>query len=134
MTDSFAFFSFLAFQTVTMLSPIFTQSMTGYGNYDMLNDTYSKYCAPSEQVAGDEIIQFFKENITFKLYTSNTVLQIMKQSGYTYDVDIYQRMDRKSRAVDMTATQVTVETLDKEEKERQRQKLHADFSSVLHLF
>jgi len=72
MTDSFAFFSFLAFQTVAMLSPIITQSMTDYGNYDMLNDTYSKYYVPSEQVAGDEIIQFFKENLTFKLYTSNT--------------------------------------------------------------
>jgi len=46
--NSFAFFSFLAFQTVAMLSPIITQSMTGYGNYDMLNDTYSKYYAPSE--------------------------------------------------------------------------------------
>jgi hypothetical protein len=55
----------------------------------MLNDTYSKYHAPSEQVAGDEIIQFFKQNITFKIYTSNTDLQIMKQSGYTYEVDIY---------------------------------------------
>jgi len=88
--------------------------MTDYGNYDMLNDTYSKYYAPSEQVAGDEIVQFFKENITFKLYTTNKDLQIMKQSGYTYDVDIYQRTDRKSMAVDTTATQVTVETLDKE--------------------
>ena len=78
--------------------------MTGYGNYDMLNDTYSKYYAPSEQVAGDEIIQFFKQNITFKIYTSNTDLQIMKQFGYTYDMEIYRRMDRKSMAVDMIAT------------------------------
>lgn len=90
--------------------------MTGYGNYDMLNDTYSNYYAPSEQVAGVKIIQFFKQNITFKLYTSNTDLQIMKQSGYTYGMDIYRRMDRKSMAVDMTATQVTVETPDKEER------------------
>jgi hypothetical protein len=30
-------------------------------------------------------------------------------------VDIYRRTDRKSKAVDMTATQVTVETLDEEE-------------------
>jgi len=90
--------------------------MTDYGNYDTLNDTYLKYYAPSEQVAGDEITRFFKENITFKLYTSNTNLQIMKQAGYTYDVDIYRRIDRKSMAVDTTATQVTVETLDKEER------------------
>jgi hypothetical protein len=89
MTNSFASISFLAFQTVAMLSPITTQSRTGYGNYDMLNDTYSKYYAPSEQVAGDEIKQFFKQNITFKLYTSNTDLQIMKQSGFTYGMDIY---------------------------------------------
>lgn len=67
-------------------------------------------------MAGDELTQFFKQNITFKLYISNTDLQIMKQSGYTYDVYIYRRMDRKSKAVDMTATQVTVETLDKEER------------------
>ena len=39
----------------------------------------------------------------------------MKQSGYTYDMDIYWRIDRKGMAVDMTATQVTEETLDKEE-------------------
>jgi len=57
----------------------------------------------------------------------------MKQSDYTYDVDIYRRIDRKSMAVDTTATQVTVETLDKEER-GQRQKLHADFSSLPHLF
>jgi hypothetical protein len=31
-------------------------------------------------------------------------------------MDIYQWMDRKSMAVDITATQVTVETLDKEER------------------
>lgn len=31
-------------------------------------------------------------------------------------MDIYQRMDRTSMVVDMTATQVTVETPDKEEK------------------
>jgi hypothetical protein len=116
MTNSFAFFIFLAFQTVAMLSPTIIKSMTGYGNNDMLNDTCSKYYAPSEQVAGDEIIQFFKQNIIFKLYTSNTDLQIMKQSGYTYDVDIYQRMDRKSMTVDMTATQGTVDTLGKAER------------------
>lgn len=40
----------------------------------------------------------------------------MKQSCYIYDMDIYQWMDRKSMAVDITATQVTVETLDKEER------------------
>jgi hypothetical protein len=116
MTDSFAVSSFLALQTVAMLSPIVTQSMTRYRNYDMLNDTYSKYYAPSEHVAGDEIIEFFKENINFKLYTSNTDLHIMKQSGYTHDVDTYQRMNTKSMAVYITATQVTVETLDKEER------------------
>jgi hypothetical protein len=60
MTDSFAFSSFLVFQTVAMLSPIIAQSMTGYGKYDMLNGTYSKYYAPSDQVAEDEITQFFK--------------------------------------------------------------------------
>ena len=67
-------------------------------------------------MAGDEIILIFKENVTFKPYMSNTDLQIMQQSGYTYNMDIYQRMDMTSMAVGMTATQVTVQTLDKEEK------------------
>jgi hypothetical protein len=68
----------------------------------MLNDTHSKYYAPPEHVAVDKIVLFFKENInfkqyisntdlyiTFKQYISNTDLQIMKLSAYTYDVDIY---------------------------------------------
>jgi hypothetical protein len=67
-------------------------------------------------VTRDEIIEFFKENIYFKLYTSSTDLHIMKQSGNTYNVAINRRMDRKRMAVDITATQVTVGTLDKEER------------------
>jgi hypothetical protein len=45
--------------------------MTGYGNrnvFDFLNDAYSKYYAPSEHLAVDEVKVLFKGRVNFKQF------------------------------------------------------------------
>jgi hypothetical protein len=36
--------------------------------FDKLSDSYPKYYSPTEHLAVDEIIVFFKERVIFKLY------------------------------------------------------------------
>jgi hypothetical protein len=86
----------------------------------MLNDTYSKYYAPSEHLAVDEVMVLFKGRVIFKQYMpkkhKRVGIQIYKlcdMSGYTYDMDIYLGKDRTRATRDMIATHAAVNQLAK---------------------
>jgi hypothetical protein len=74
-----------------------------------LNDTYSKYYAPSEHFAADEIIVLFKGRENFKQYMPKKhrrfgikIYKLCDKTGYTYDMEVYIGKDRTRATTDMT--------------------------------
>jgi hypothetical protein len=86
--------------------------------FDMLNDVYSKYYAPTEHMTVDEVIVLYKGKVNFRQYISKKhkcfgikIYKLCDMSGYTYDMDMYLGKNRTCSTADMTATHATVRHL-----------------------
>jgi hypothetical protein len=85
--------------------------------FDMLNDAYSKYYAPSEHLAMDEVIVLFKGRVIFRQYlpkklnVSESKFTNYVMTGYTYDMEVNLGKDRTRVTADMTATRAIVKRL-----------------------
>jgi hypothetical protein len=82
--------------------------------FDKFSDAYAKYYSPTEHLAVDEIIVLSKGKVVFKQYIPKKhkcfgikIYNLCHLKGYTYDMRMYVRKDRK-HTTDMTATHTTV--------------------------
>jgi hypothetical protein len=64
----------------------------------LINDAYSKYYAPSEHLAVDEVTVFFKGGVIFKQYALKTnehigiyIYNLCIMRGYSHDIDMFFR-------------------------------------------
>jgi hypothetical protein len=95
VTFSFIFLDFSIFQTMT--SVLDNNDLNYYGLrmlrhiFDLMNNEYLKYYAPSEHLVGDEVTVCFSGNIILKQHEGLAIkmYKLCDISGYTYDVDIY---------------------------------------------
>jgi hypothetical protein len=76
--------------------------------FDMLNDAYSKYYAPSEHLAVDEVTVLYKGRVIFRHYLPNCkrhkrfgikMYKLCDKTGYTYDMEVYLGKDKKGRRI-----------------------------------
>jgi hypothetical protein len=86
--------------------------------FEMLNDVYSKYLAPTEHVTEDEVIVLYKGKVNFERHMPKKhkrfgikIYKLCHMSGYTYDVHVYLWKKRTRSTADMTATHATVRHL-----------------------
>jgi hypothetical protein len=109
--------------------------------FDMLNDVYSKYYAPTEHLTVDKVIVLYKGKVNFRQYIPKKhkrfgikLYQVCDMSGYTYDMDVYLGKNRTCSTADMTVTNMTVRHLTRK-VEGHGHKLYMDnFFSSLDLF
>ena len=101
--------------------------------FEILNGTFSKLYNPSENLAIDEVIVFFKGRVIFKQYTPKKRkrfgIKIFKRcdsTGYTCDMKVYLGKDRQRTAQHVTATHATV-TADEEDRWTWAQIIHGQF-------
>jgi hypothetical protein len=83
--------------------------------FDKLNDAYAKYYSPTKHLATDEITVLFKGRVVFKQYIPKKhkrfgikIYKLCDSKGYTYNMSVYLRRDRKHATASMTATHATV--------------------------
>jgi hypothetical protein len=81
--------------------------------FEILKSTFTKFYNPSENLAVEEIIVSFKGRVTFKQNTQKKckrftiqVSKIFDSTGNMYEVKVYWRKDRQSKAERVTATNV----------------------------
>jgi len=82
--------------------------------FEILNATFSKFYNPSENLAIDEVIVFFKGRVIFKQYIPKKPkrfgIKIFKpcdSNGYTYDMTVYLGKDGQCMAQHVTVTELT---------------------------
>ena len=83
--------------------------------FDKLNNSYAKYYSPTEHLAADEITVLFRGRVIFKQYIpkkhkwfGTKLYKLCGSKGYTYNMTMYLRKDRKCATPTMTATHATV--------------------------
>ena len=86
--------------------------------FEILNDAFSKFYNPSENLANDEVIVPFKGRVIFKQYIPKKhkrigikMFKLCDSTGYTYDMKLYLGKDRRRTAQHVTATHATVTEL-----------------------
>jgi len=86
--------------------------------FEILNDTFSKFYNPSENLAIDEVIVPFKGRVVFRQYIpkkcmrfSIKMFKLCDSAGYAYDMKVYLGKDRRRTAQHVTATHATVTEL-----------------------
>ena len=68
--------------------------------FEILNETFSKFCSTSEHLTVDEVIILFKGKVIFRRYRpmkhKHFGLKIYRpcdETGYTYDITVYSLLD-----------------------------------------
>jgi hypothetical protein len=81
--------------------------------FEILNDIFSKFYNPSENLAIDEIIVPFKGRVIFKQYIPKKskhfgikMFKLCDLTGYTYDMKVYVQKDRQLTAQHVTVTEL----------------------------
>jgi len=83
-----------------------------------LDDSYAKFCNPSENLAVDEVIVKYRGRVIFRQYIPKKrkrsgikIYKLCDEAGYTCAMRVYLGKDLQSATVDMTATHATVRHL-----------------------
>ena len=105
--------------------------------FEILNDTFSKFYNPSENLAIDEVIVPFKGRVIFKQYIPKKrkrfgikMFKLCDSTGYTYDMKVYLGKDRQSTAQHSTACDSNPCDSDRTDEEDRRtwpQIIHGQF-------